>query len=112
MISLSGFLKFVLPFSILYIPWRTQLSLKHTSILGRFLQGAMRPNSRTTAQWALVSWLLSLLTFETTGGLAATLVEEAKPGLFTAGHSLLFYCSSSPLTPTYFSSPAPLSTPR
>jgi len=27
MISLSGFLRFLLPFSILFIPWRTQLSL-------------------------------------------------------------------------------------
>jgi len=31
MFSLSGFLRFLLPFSILFIPWRTQLSLKLTS---------------------------------------------------------------------------------
>jgi len=31
MSSLSGFLRFLLPFSILFTPWRTQLSLKHTS---------------------------------------------------------------------------------
>ena len=31
--------------------------------------------------------------------------------MYTAEHSLLFYCSSSPLTLLTFSSPAPLSTP-
>ena len=29
MFSLSGFLRFLLPFSILFIPWRTQLSLAY-----------------------------------------------------------------------------------
>jgi len=44
----------------------------------------MRPNSRTTAQGALVSLLFSLLTLETldsvasfAGGLATALMEEA-----------------------------------
>ena len=44
----------------------------------------MRPNSRPTALWALVSWLFSLLMLETldsvamfAGGLAAALMEEA-----------------------------------
>jgi len=70
----------------------------------------MRLNSRPTAQWALVSWLFSLLTLENldsaaifAGGLAAALMEELQPGLYTAGHLLLFL----PLTLNP-SSPAPL----
>jgi len=52
----------------------------------------MRPNSRPTAQWALVSWLFSLLTLETldsvamfAGGLAAALMEEAATWLVHGG---------------------------
>ena len=67
----------------------------------------MRPNSRTTAQRALVSLLFSLLTLETldsvalfAGGLATALMEEAATWLV---HSLL----NLPLTLTS-SSPAPL----
>ena len=52
----------------------------------------MRPNSRPTAQRALVSWLFSLLALETldsvtmfTGGLAAALMEEAATWLVHGG---------------------------
>ena len=52
----------------------------------------MRPNSQPTTQWALVSWLFSLLTLETlnstatfAGGLAAALMEEAKTWLIHSG---------------------------
>ena len=52
----------------------------------------MRPNSQPTAQWALVSWLFSLLTLETldsvamfAGGLAAALMEEAATWLVHGG---------------------------
>ena len=52
----------------------------------------MRPNSRPTALWALVSWLFSLLTIETLdylamfdGGLAAALMEEAATWLVHGG---------------------------
>ena len=74
----------------------------------------MRLNSRPTAQWALVSWLFSLLTLETldsvamfAGGLAAALMEEAATWLVHGG-SLAFVLAADT---TYFSSPAPLSTP-
>ena len=73
----------------------------------------MRPNSQPTTQWALVSWLFSLLTLETldsvasddtlfAGGLATALMEETATWL-VQGHSLL----NLPLTLTSFS-PAPL----
>jgi hypothetical protein len=52
----------------------------------------MRPNSRTTAQGALVSLLFSLLTLETldsvasfAGGLATALMEEAATWLVHGG---------------------------
>ena len=52
----------------------------------------MRLNSRPTTQWALVSWLFSLLTLETLdsaaifdGGLAAALMEEAATWLVHGG---------------------------
>jgi len=84
-----GFLWLVFSgWSIPFILWRTQLSLSSLllSILGRFLQGAMHPNnSWPTAQWALVSWFLSLLTRGFAGGLAATLIEEATTWLVHGG---------------------------
>jgi len=70
----------------------------------------MRPNSRTTAQRALVSLLFSLLTRETidsvalfAGGLATALIEEAATWLVHGGALAL----NLPLTLTS-SSPAPL----
>ena len=70
----------------------------------------MRPNSRTTAQRALVSLLFSLLTLETldsvalfAGGLATALIEEAATWLVHGGALAL----NLPLTLTS-SSPAPL----
>ena len=65
----------------------------------------MRPNnSRLTAQWALVSWLFSLLTLETldsvamfAGGLAAALIEEAATWLVHGG-ALTFVLAAD----TYF----------
>jgi hypothetical protein len=52
----------------------------------------MRPNSQTTAQWTLVSWLFSLLTLETpasvamfAGGIATALMEEAATWLVHGG---------------------------
>jgi len=52
----------------------------------------MRPNSRPTAQRALVSWFFSLLTIETldsvalfAGGLATALMEEAATWLVHGG---------------------------
>jgi len=64
----------------------------------------MRPNSRPTAQWALVSWLFSLLTLETldsvamfAGGLAAALMEKAATWLVHGG-ALAFVLAAD----TYF----------
>ena len=64
----------------------------------------MRPNSQPTAQWALVSWLFSLLTLETldsvamfAGGLAAALMEEAATWLVLGG-ALAFVLAAD----TYF----------
>ena len=70
----------------------------------------MRPdNSRPTAQWALVSWLFSLLTLETldsitmfAGGLAAALMEEAATWLVHGG-VLAFVLAAN----TYFLPPLP-----
>ena len=65
----------------------------------------MRPNSRPTAQWALVSWLFSLLTLETldsvamfAGGLAAALMEEAAATWLVHGGALAFVLAAD----TYF----------
>ena len=64
----------------------------------------MRPSSRLTAQWALVSWLFLLLTLETldstamfAGGLAAALMEEAETWLVHGG-ALAFVLAAD----TYF----------
>ena len=64
----------------------------------------MRPNSQPTAQWALVSWLFSLLTLETldsvamfAGGLAAALMEKAATWLVHGG-ALAFVLAAD----TYF----------
>jgi len=64
----------------------------------------MRLKSRPTAQWALVSWLFSLLTLETldsvamfAGGLAAALMEEAATWLVHGG-ALAFVLAAD----TYF----------
>jgi len=64
----------------------------------------MRPNSRPTAQWALVCWLFSLLTIETldsvatfAGGLAAALMEKAATWLVHGG-ALAFVLAAD----TYF----------
>ena len=65
----------------------------------------MRPNSRTTAQRALVSLLFSLLTLETldsvamfAGGLATALMEEASTWLEVHGGALAFVLTAV----TYF----------
>ena len=79
-------------------------------ILGRFLH-ARRPNSRPTAQWALVSWLFSLLTLETldsaalfAGGLAAAaLMEEGAATWLVHGGVLAFVLAAN----TYFLPPLP-----
>jgi hypothetical protein len=69
----------------------------------------MRPNSQPTTQWALVSWLFSLLTLETlnstatfAGGLAAALMEEAKTWLVHGGALAIVLLFELAADTTYF----------
>ena len=69
----------------------------------------MRPSSRLTAQWALVSWLFLLLTLETfdsavmfAGGLAAALMEEAKTWLVHGGALAIVLLFELAADTTYF----------
>jgi hypothetical protein len=69
----------------------------------------MRPSSRLTAQWALVSWLFLLLTLETldstamfAGGLAAALMEEAKTWLVYGGALAIVLLFELAADTTYF----------